>query len=61
MARSTTLTGEPEDDRDFVQVAEDLERSAVPAAAGLAALVLTFFARRESTRPAEKRAEENGV
>lgn len=57
----TMPTGEPEDDRDFIQVAEDLERSAVPVAAGLAALVLTFFSRRENKRSADKRAEENGV
>jgi hypothetical protein len=56
------FTGRPEDDRDLVRVAEDLERSAVPIAAGLAALALAFFSRRESNnKPAEKAGENKGV
>ncbi len=56
----TTPMGEPDDDRDLVQVADDLKRSAVPVAAGLAALALTLLGR-ESDKPADKAGENKGV
>lgn len=55
-----TPTGEPEDDRGLVEVAEDLKRSAVPVAAGLAALVLTFLGR-GNNKPADQAGENKGV